>query len=989
MHLLYIPDERGSVFFLWGSPPAGPLSHLIRDLKKRGRRATSTITVAALRLVETSGYAIPVAHALPLLAAATEADTRGAPSLAAWVYATRLALDLVARGRIVPRFGDGDATQGMARWSVHLGADDDTARVESLASALPYAAFALPVPHIAPRAGVRVTVHAAPVVLRHFLDAAADAVVRDAIKSERGAKPPAAALRDASWSGKWIKGLTGKDTRLQISSADERSWLDRTNNWSDAVTIDDDDAQCALRLGLCDGEHFPLDISIVSPHLHEDSVAVLVRMVGIAARLFTPVRRALDNNINRDASFRIQLDASEAWTFMTDAAPRLTAAGFQVMIPSVFTRTGERRLRLRMKITSRATSHPRRATVPGILGDVCEFHWEAAIGDSTLTEAELHELAASHSPLVSWRGEWVIANPKHIRAIQSLVGSRESISIAEALQSALLNEPVHPPEAIASDISNLALDVRTEGIVADLLARIRRADDCALDISALIGTLRPYQERGVRWLATMGELGLGGCLADDMGLGKTVQILALLLHVRARDPQDARPSLIVCPTSVVGNWEREAARFAPSLRIIPHYGADRAKTTEALLGNMAIAGASGDAADGLANASAGVSCGTVVVTTYPVLRRDSQLLRDIAWHVLVLDEAQHVKNSAAQVSEDARTLRAAQRFALTGTPIENRLSDLWSILHATTPGLLGTAIAFKRTYSTPIEKHGDEHAAERLKQVIAPFVLRRVKTDPAIIVDLPPKQEQEVVCTLTSEQAGLYRAVVDDAMRIIETTAGITRKGHVLALITALKQICNHPSQYLHDQGPLLGRSGKLARLGEMLEEAISEGDKALVFTQFREMGDRLVQYLQPHLNCPIHYLHGGTATKVRTEMVHDFQTHDAGPMVFILSLKAGGTGLNLTAANHVFHFDRWWNPAVEDQATDRAHRIGQTRSVQVHKLVTAGTIEEKISFMLAHKRELAERVVGAGERWVTELGDAELRALFSLSGSATLVDES
>ncbi|HET9932436.1 MAG TPA: DEAD/DEAH box helicase, partial [Polyangiaceae bacterium] len=446
-----------------------------------------------------------------------------------------------------------------------------------------------------------------------------------------------------------------------------------------------------------------------------------------------------------------------------------------------------------------------------------------------------------------------------------------------------------------------------------------------------------------------------------MGLGKTVQLLA---HLQRRDEKtgaEARPALLVAPTSVLGNWEREIARFTPGLRVVAHYSTARARRPEELaLGARAL-----------------------VLTSYGLLRRDRELLAAIDWSMVVLDEAQNIKNAASASAAAARSLGASERVALTGTPVENRLAELWSILEFLNPGLLGPLDKFRREFALPIERYGNEEVAERLRKLVGPFILRRVKSDPAVIRDLPPKNEMKVVCTLTREQATLYKAAVDEEIRRIDSSDGIERKGRVLALLTHTKQICNHPAQYLGESGPLANRSGKLSRLSEMLEEALAVGDKALVFTQFREMGERLRGYLEETLGADVLFLHGGTSKAARDAMVRRFQEEPHGPRVFVLSLKAGGTGLNLTAANHVFHYDRWWNPAVEDQATDRAYRIGQQRSVQVHKLVSAGTVEEKIDRLLEQKRRLAAKVVGSGEQWITELDGEALRELFALSESS------
>ena len=476
------------------------------------------------------------------------------------------------------------------------------------------------------------------------------------------------------------------------------------------------------------------------------------------------------------------------------------------------------------------------------------------------------------------------------------------------------------------------------------------------------GRLRPYQERGLAWLTFLGHLGLGACLADDMGLGKSPTTLALLAAERTVEAPPG-PTLLVCPMSVVGNWQREAERFTPGLAVHVHHGAER------LTGPAFRETA--EQAD-------------LVVTTYALAARDRDALAEVPWARIVLDEAQNVKNSAARQSQAVRSLRAPRRVALTGTPVENRLAELWSIMEFLNPGLLGSARAFRARFAVPVERFHDEDAATLLKRLTGPFVLRRVKTDRSVIADLPAKLEMKVYCNLTREQATLYQAVVDDMLARVEQSEGIERRGLVLATMLKLKQVCNHPAQLLADASGLGGRSGKLERLEELLEEALTAGDKALVFTQFAEFGQQLQRHLAIRLDREVLYLHGGTPKKARDQLVTRFQS-DGGPALFLLSLKAGGTGLNLTAANHVVHFDRWWNPAVEDQATDRAFRIGQRRDVQVRKLVCVGTLEERIDRMIEEKRGLAARIVGTGEAWLTELSTGELRELVALRAEAVV----
>jgi SNF2 family DNA or RNA helicase len=503
----------------------------------------------------------------------------------------------------------------------------------------------------------------------------------------------------------------------------------------------------------------------------------------------------------------------------------------------------------------------------------------------------------------------------------------------------------------------VAVAEQSGGELADLADRLRSPELWTpLDPKdGFQGVLRPYQRVGLGWLVQMRELGLGALLADDMGLGKTVQLIAYLVD---RRDDDGRPALIVAPTSVLGNWERELHRFAPGLRVCIHHGPDRTSKIDDLQEF------------------------DVVLTSYALLPRDREMLRRSSWRALVLDEAQAVKNPLARAAQTARALEAGHRVALTGTPVENRLDDLWSIMHILNPGLLGTRTGFRRLMASPIERHRDAAAEDRLRRVTAPFLLRRRKSDPAVLPDLPPRQDSTEFCTLTLEQASLYQATIDAVMGSVRGAAGIERRGHVLALITRLKQVCNHPAHATGRPGALAGRSGKLDRLTEMLAEALDEGDNALVFTQYAVMGNLLVGHLQHELGIERLYLDGSTPRQTRQVIVDRFQRDEAEPRVLVASLRAGGSGLNLTAASHVFHFDRWWNPAVEDQASDRAHRIGQTRVVQVHRMVCAGTIEERIDQLIEAKRGLATSIVDRGvESAISELSDDDLADLVELRG--------
>jgi len=493
-----------------------------------------------------------------------------------------------------------------------------------------------------------------------------------------------------------------------------------------------------------------------------------------------------------------------------------------------------------------------------------------------------------------------------------------------------------------------------------------------------IGSLRPYQLRGLAWFAFLERFGLGACLADDMGLGKTIQLIALLQREREIAGSMASqigPTLLIVPTSVVGNWVREIKRFAPKIRLLVQHGSDRwsGKTLTQRVSEF-----------------------DVVITTFALAYRDREDLNHVDWWRVCLDEAQNIKNPAAKQTKAIREFKTIRRVALTGTPVENRLNELWSIMEFCNPGYLGSPPEFRRQFSIPIERYNDRTALARLRGFVQPFILRRLKTDPRVIADLPDKLEYKVYCSLTTEQARLYENTVEEMIGQTNAADGIKRRGMVLALLIKLKQICNHPAHYAKrpkgEPWPSAAgqsrRSGKTARLLDMLEEVIAEGDSALVFTQFREMGHLLSALVQADLGVKPLFLHGGTPAKQREKLVDLFQKRDGTHPVFILSLKAGGIGLNLTAANHVFHFDRWWNPAVENQATDRAFRIGQTRAVQVHKFVCSGTLEERIDQMLEQKIELAENVVGSGEQWLTELSTDQLRDVLTLRRDDIADDE-
>ena len=647
-----------------------------------------------------------------------------------------------------------------------------------------------------------------------------------------------------------------------------------------------------------------------------------------------------------------ELNASGALEFLSERALQLEQAGFVLMLPAWWTRKGtKQRLSIRAMVKS-----PKMQGKGGLtLDTIVRFDWETALGGEKLTLQELQRLAKLKAPLVKFRGEWVQLDSAEIQtALDFWKKKSEETTLKDVAQMYLGRGG--PPGGLAFE------GLEAGGKVGKFLSKLS-GESSLEEITApegFTGTLRPYQVRGLGWLNFLSGYGLGACLADDMGLGKTIQALALIQ--RHWEANSRRPTLLICPTTVIENWRREAARFTPGLPVIIHHGLGRMKSE-----------AFGKEAAGQA----------IVISSYALLHRDFDVFNSVEWAGIILDEAQNIKNPETKQSKAARSLKADFRIAMTGTPVENHVGDLWSIMDFLNPNFLGSQGEFKREFFLPIQTQGDSGAVERLKRFTGPFILRRLKTDKNIIADLPEKVEMKVFTNLTREQASLYEAVVNDMMESLEDSEGIQRKGLVLAAMSKLKQVCNHPAQFLGDNSTLPKRSGKLNRLTEMLEELLETDNRALLFTQFAEMGGILKRYLQETFGQEVLFLHGAVSRKQRDKMIERFQADNGGPRLFILSLKAGGTGLNLTKANHVFHFDRWWNPAVENQATDRAFRIGQTKNVMAHKFICSGTLEERIDEMIESKKEIASQVVGSGEGWLTELSTAELKQIFTLRREA------
>jgi SNF2 family DNA or RNA helicase len=883
------------------------------------------------------------------------------PDVTFWVAALRFAGSLVARQQFLP---DMDAVEEgfAAQWTpVYPGMEAH--RLAGLAAAMPASARAISFDDkAAPATPARI-------VLDAFVAWMVDDLVRG---SFAGQNPP----RGKSPHDRWLHALATQDGLVQGFPDQLERVAKQVRQWRRPVALTADAPfRLCFRLeepeednGAWHVRYYVQSVDNPEQLIKAEQIGTGERLPGVSRQptlefLLTSLTQAtsivprIESSLRASIPTGFDLDTQGAYDFLTVRSVALEQGGFAVMLPKWWSRDGTS-AHLSARAVVKSAEEPPKGGLS--LNYILEFDWRIAIGDELVSRDELLELERLRSPLVKVHGQWVHVTPQEIAIAldfwrRNVTGSA---TVREVIQMALGNYHTHAELAIEGVIAS--------GWVKALLDQLegRTTLEELSPPKHFQGTLRPYQVRGYSWLKFLRKWGLGACLADDMGLGKTIQALALLQLDREEGVD--KPTLLVCPTSVAGNWQKEAHRFTPKLKVLLHHGGSRERGED--FAKLAMRHA-------------------LIITSYGLLQRDLEQFKTVQWSGVILDEAQNIKNPDTRAARSARALVGDYRVALTGTPVENNVGELWSIMEFLNPGFLGTREQFRKTFFLPIQTKRDNAVAQSLKRLAGPFLLRRLKTDTTIIADLPEKLENKVYCTLTKEQAQLYEQVLRDAYKLIETSDGITRRGVILATLSKLKQVCNHPAHYLSDGTRPEGRSGKLARLTEMLEEVLASGDRALVFSQFTEMGKILQLHLLETYGEEVLFLHGGTPRKQREMMVERFQNSPNGPRIFLLSLKAGGTGLNLTRANHVFHYDRWWNPAVEDQATDRAFRIGQKSNVQVHKFVCVDTLEERIDEMIERKKGIVQEVIGTGEGWITELSNEELKAVFALGGDAVEED--
>ena len=949
-------------------------------------------TNAILQIWQTSSVCLQTDNAMFFLASLPSEFPQGLKvdfSVKFWREVLKLVLELLSKGRFLPHLLHKDKSW-KSFWSLLTNEEQVLARIKILCESMPPLCRAMyePGKHSPEPFSL----------VESFISLGADTLIRTFLSRHSLVQdiPIENITSKTMLSYKWLQSLTSKDGIISGSEYELIRFEQQLKSWSSGYTQTNSPSKVITCFHLLTPEvdtflnteetkqMWELNFSLKSPlenaqelnasalwkgelenfrnsdFSQEDLEEILLTDLGKAASIFHPIKKALLNTFPT----HVFLTSQEAYFFIKDASKALEQLGIEIKLPSLW-KEHSINIGLRLNIDSpdsAPTSNELHKFIS--VSQLLNYHWDVVIGNRFLTVEEFTNLISTHSNLINVDGEWIELQANKVEATLSFLREQKAkkVSLIEALKMSCSKE-------ISKDVLPI-VQLNTSGWLERFLNPRKYPLPDMDEPKSFFGSLRPYQKQGLAWLSLLMNAGISSCLADDMGLGKTIQLIALLLHEREQmEANSPLPTLLVVPMSILANWQHECSIFAPSLKLYLHHGTSRLQGKELI-----------DKASKV----------DLFVTTYSIVTRDEAILSQIKFSRIVLDEAQNIKNIETKQTQALKRLSrkcslsefpmpSCHRLALTGTPLENHLDELWSIFDFLIPGLLGGLQDFRRNFSIPIERYRDKQSAQNLARIIQPFVLRRLKNDPQIISDLPEKIEMLVYTSLTDEQSALYQKTLEQMLPQVSQAEGIHRKGLVLSTITKLKQICNHPSLFLKEQNNIKDRSGKLQRLEELLEELLAESDKALIFTQYAQMGALLRPYLQDRFDTEVLFLHGGLNKLARDKMIEKFQSPD-GPSIFLLSLKAGGFGLNLTQANQVIHFDQWWNPAVQEQATDRAYRIGQKRSVQVRKFICQGTLEEKIHEMLNVKKDLAETIVGSTKNMVLQLSTEDLHEMLKLS---------
>ncbi len=961
------------------------------------------------------GKIIPIGPAVKLLFQMEIIDnldrgiTHYSNSIKTWSFLTKVVFELLNKGQFIPSLETNKNKEYTGKWKLLLKSQNDKDRLQTILKRASWSSFCIPVNFIQSNGRYKTNGLWHPSYLfSFFIDTIGDYLIRSTLNKmkfrtfnefySKELKKESSPDYRPSWDYKFLKSLITKDSNFTIQSFHETILPILIKNWTQSARgftlkhgfvfnlelrypkTPKSDWPLVFYVSFQDGaQNIPLhDLweeknqkKLENLKMIENKgefLEIILRAFGTASKIFPPIKRALLENLQDE----ITLTSSEVIDYLKYPKDLLIQSGFNVILPEVFRRDGKQRLSAKLIIRSKSSIKTKEGvfqSLPSIFDvqSMLDFKWEATIEGKKISDEEFKKLINSEESLINMEGKWILVDQESIADFkQSKIPDFENYM--DVLKVGLLGK-------LQLQENGSEYDVIIEGDFNDIISKLQSVTSFE-DIpcpASFNGTLRNYQQEALTWMGNMTKFNFGLCLADDMGLGKTIQVIAFLCYLKKNYPEKPGSIIIVCPTSILFNWHREIKKFAPDLEVMLHYGPSRIT----------------DASD----IPELLKPHKIILTSYGTLRNDIDLLESINFSGIVVDESQNIKNYASHQTKAINKLKGQFKICLSGTPIENRLLELWSLFNFLNIGLLGKRKEFQNKFIIPIERFQNQDVIEKLRLIIAPFILRRVKSDKTVIKDLPDKNEMKIIIDLTETQIKLYKELVEDTLKEINNISSDLRKkrGTILALLVKLKQICNHPSQYLkldmetleldNNLQDFIAQSQKLERLIEMTDEVLLNGEKILIFTQFTQMGDILKKVLEQYYNFEILYFHGGVQESKRREIVDQFQSSDLeSPPILVLSLRAGGTGLNLTQGTTVIHIDRWWNPAVEDQATDRAYRIGQKSVVNVYKFITKGTIEEKIDDLLEEKRELAEKIVAStGESWISNLDDDKLRNLLNL----------